>query len=81
MLIALAAMMAYDMTKPAPQRLTQRDINAAVARAMASATPQPYFASQAYAAIAPSLVRVRAMTLTTEGQTESSLGTGSRAPN
>ena len=76
MLIALAAMMAYDTTKPAPQRLTQRDINVAVARAMASATPPPYFASQVYETIAPSLVRVRAMTLTTDGQTEGSLGTG-----
>jgi S1-C subfamily serine protease len=74
-IISLSLMMIYDTTKPAPQRLTQRDINAAVARAMASATPPPSFASQAYDIIAPSLVRVRAMTLTTNGKTESSVGT------
>jgi S1-C subfamily serine protease len=59
-LIALAAMFAYDASKPPPQRLTQRDINAAVAVALASATPPPSIASQAYEIIAPSLVRVEA---------------------
>jgi len=59
-LIALAAMWAYDATKPPPQRLTQRDINAAVARALASATPSPSIASQVYAIIAPSLVQIEA---------------------
>lgn len=69
-------MMVYDASKPAPQRLTQRDINAAVARAMASATPKPSFQSEVYDIIAPSLVRVRAMVLTTEGKNENSVGTG-----
>ena len=59
-LIALAAMFVYDASKPPPQRLTQRDINAAVAVALASATPPPSIASQAYEIIAPSLVRVEA---------------------
>jgi len=59
-LIALTAMFAYDATKPPPQRLTQRDINAAVARALASATPPPSIASQVYEVIAPSLVRIEA---------------------
>ena len=73
-LIALAATFAYDTTKPPPQRLTQRDINAAVARALASATPPPSIASQVYEIIAPSLVRV-------EGQVagddkKRSIGTG-----
>lgn len=58
--IALSAMFAYDATKPPPQRLTQRDINAAVARALASATPPPSIASQVYALIAPSLVYIEA---------------------
>lgn len=57
-LIALTATFAYDATKPPPQRLTQRDINAAVARALASATPPPSIASQVYDVIAPSLVRI-----------------------
>lgn len=57
-LIAFAVMLAYSATQPPPQRLTQRDINAAVARALASATPPPSIASQVYAIIAPSLVRI-----------------------
>lgn len=75
-LVAFALMLTYDATKPPPQRLTQRDINAAVARVMASATPKPSFASMAYANIQPSLVRVRAMILKTDGKTEGALGTG-----
>lgn len=57
-IIAFAVMLAYSATQPPPQRLTQRDINAAVARALASATPPPSIASQVYAIIAPSLVRI-----------------------
>jgi S1-C subfamily serine protease len=60
-LIAMAAFMLYDASKPAPQRLTQRDIDAAVARALASATPMPSYASQVYEIIRPSLVRVHAL--------------------
>jgi len=59
-LFALAAMFVYDASKPAPQRITQRDINAAVARALASATPPPSVASQVYEIIAPSLVSIEA---------------------
>jgi S1-C subfamily serine protease len=75
-LLAFSMMLAYDSTKPPPQRLTQRDINAAVFRAMATATPRPSFASIAYANIIPSVVRVRAMVATTSGKQEGSLGTG-----
>lgn len=56
--IAFAVIFTYNATQPPPQRLTQRDINAAVARALASATPPPSIASQVYAIVAPSLVRV-----------------------
>ncbi len=59
-LIAFAAMLIYTALQPPPQRLTQRDINAAVARAMASATPPPSVASQVYAAVFPSVVRIDA---------------------
>ncbi len=75
-LITLVAMFAYDLAKPPPQRLTQRDINNAVARALASATPKPSFASEAYEIIHPSLVRVVARTLSTEGKKEGAIGTG-----
>lgn len=56
--LAFALMLMYDATQPPPQRLTQRDINAAVARALASVTPPPSIAAQVYAIIAPSLVRI-----------------------
>lgn len=73
-MLALAAMFAYDATKPPPQRLTQRDINAAVARALASATPAPSIASQVYEIIAPSLVRIEANEPSDDAKT--SVGTG-----
>lgn len=75
-ILALVLMLAYNATQPPPQRLTQRDINAAVARAMASATPAPSFASIAYANIQPSVVKVRSLVLTTDGKREGAIGTG-----
>lgn len=76
LLVALAALILYDTAKPPPQRLTQRDINAAVARALASATPAPSYASQVYEIIHPSLVRIQALDSKTEGKPEVSLGAG-----
>jgi serine protease DegQ len=61
-LIAIAATLLLDASKPPPQRLTQRDINAAVVRAMASAIPQPSAGSRVYQTIRPSLVRIEAQT-------------------
>lgn len=75
-LIALAAVQLYDATKPPPQRLTQRDIDAAVFRALASATPKPSTASQVYDIIHPSLVRIHALVPRAEGKTETSIGSG-----
>ena len=75
-LLAFAMMLTYDATQPPPQRLTQRDINAAVFRGMATATPRPSFASIAYANIIPSVVRVQAITLGTDGKRDGALGTG-----
>lgn len=67
----------FDMSKPPPQRLTQRDINAAVARALASVTPKPSYASQVYETIQPSVVHIDVLALNTEGdEIEGRLGTG-----
>ena len=74
-LIALVALALYDSTQPPPQRLTQRDIDAAVARSMASATPGPSYASLAYEVIHPSLVRVHS--LPPGAQSEDKIGVGS----
>lgn len=57
---AFAAVLLFNAANPPPRQLTQRDINAAVGRAMASATPAPSYESQAYETIRPSLVRVSA---------------------
>lgn len=76
MILALAVFTAYDLTKPPPQRLTQRDINAAVARALASATPKPSIASIVYEVIRPSLVRISILAPGNEPKTEIGLGTG-----
>ncbi|MBI2864486.1 MAG: trypsin-like peptidase domain-containing protein [Chloroflexi bacterium] len=76
MLVALAAFTAYDLTKPPPQRLTQRDIDAAVARALASATPEPSAASVAYEIIRPSVVRIRTFVAKDGARSELAIGTG-----
>jgi S1-C subfamily serine protease len=75
-IIAFASVLIYDATRPPPQRLTQRDIDAAVERSLATATPKPSYASQAYEIIRPSVVRVEATTRTADGKTETSVGTG-----
>ena len=75
-LIALTAFILYDATRPPPHRLTQRDINAAVARALASVTPKPSYASQVYEIIRPSLVRIHVLNSRTETNADAALGTG-----
>ena len=76
MLMALAALFLFDLSQPPPQRLTQRDIDAAVARAMASATPAPSHASQAYQVIRPSLVSIRTQTAEPQGGDGVGIGSG-----
>jgi len=75
-LIVLAAVLMYEGTRPAPLHITQRDIDAAVAQALASATPPPSYASQAYEVIRPSVVRIEAINVRPNGQTTSALGAG-----
>lgn len=60
--ITLAVLLGIDSFKPPPQRLTQHDIDNAVARALASATPGPSFESLVYQVIHPSIVRIQAHT-------------------
>lgn len=77
-IIALAAMFLYDANKPPPQRLTQRDIDAAVTRSLTAAKPNPPFTSKVYEIIHPSLVHVRAVVPNAEDENEmdGALGTG-----
>jgi S1-C subfamily serine protease len=74
-LIAFATLLVYNAVRPGPPPLTQRDINQAVANALASATPPPSLASRVFDMIAPSVVAIN-----THGGTssdpEDSRGTG-----
>ncbi|MCX8126049.1 MAG: trypsin-like peptidase domain-containing protein, partial [Dehalococcoidia bacterium] len=56
--VAIASMLAYEATKPPPQRLTQRDFDAAVARVLEAMPPKPSWTSLAYEVIRPSVVRI-----------------------
>jgi S1-C subfamily serine protease len=58
-LAALTALAIYSALMPASQAVTLRDVNEAVVRAMASATPRPPFSVSVYEAIAPSLVLIQ----------------------
>ena len=73
-LIAVAILV-YHLLTPAPQRLTQRDIDTAVDRTLQNTPAPPSFESVAYSIIRPSLVVVAAK-LTENGTQHSSLGTG-----
>lgn len=75
-IIALASVFVYEGTRPAPQRLTQRDINRAVEQALATMPPPPSVASQAYQKIRPSVVSVRAIIPGSGGKNEPALGAG-----
>ncbi len=56
-LVAAGLLVAYDRTRPAPQELTQKDIDAAVLHTLET-TSLPSMATRAAAIVAPSVVRV-----------------------
>jgi S1-C subfamily serine protease len=76
MLITLAALFLYNAFQPPPQQLTQRDIDAAVERALESADPKPSYASQAYEIVRPSIVRIQTLAPVPEEEFGGELGTG-----
>jgi S1-C subfamily serine protease len=60
-LATLIALVTYSVLAPAPTTtLTMRDVNDAIARAMASATPRPALSVSVYHAVAPSVVLIQA---------------------
>jgi S1-C subfamily serine protease len=73
--IALAALFIYQALTPSTH-LTASDVNSIVANAMASATPPPSAGSQVYQIIGPSVVQIKASTLSLDGKTENGSGTG-----
>ncbi len=74
--IAVVAMFVFSALNPAPAQMTQGDVDAAVARALASATAPPPAAVQVYQAVQPSLVRIRTRFLSSTGAMEQGRGTG-----
>jgi S1-C subfamily serine protease len=75
LLVIVLAILLYNAVRPAPQKLTQRDIDNAVTRALQNTPPPPSNASIAYDAIRPSLVVVESQVMET-GKTHATLGTG-----
>jgi S1-C subfamily serine protease len=73
---ALIAVLIYQALTPAPQQLTTKDVNASIASAFASATPQPAFSALVYQVIRPSLVLIQAESPGGDGSPESSIGSG-----
>jgi S1-C subfamily serine protease len=73
--LIVVAILLYNALKPVPQRLTQRDIDAAVGRSLSASSPPPSYASVAFDIIRPSVVVVEA-TLGHSAKGHSSLGAG-----
>jgi len=76
MLVVLAALILYNLLFPGPHQLTSRDVNDAVAQAMASATPAPPFSEFVYQAIRPSLVLIQTDQPEKDGKPQHGLGSG-----
>jgi len=74
--IAFAAMFAYTAIGPVQPGMTQRDINQAVARALASATPPPSVAARVYDMIWPSVVLINTQTRGQDNEPDQASGTG-----
>jgi len=76
MLAALLALFLYNYIFPGTKPLTQKEVNAVVSSAMASATPRPAYSTQVYQVIQPSLVWIEAEGVGVDGEGQTGLGTG-----
>jgi len=72
-LAALSVLGLYNFFRPAPPPLTAREVNDAIASALASATPPPSYSSQVYGVIRPSLVLIE---VERKGKDKNGLGSG-----
>lgn len=77
-LSAVAVVLIYDLVKPEPELLAQRDVEATFTRMREEAPPEPSFAAVAYEVIRPSVVLVHTPGSGEEGSREMSgaVGTG-----
>ncbi|MGB8982120.1 MAG: trypsin-like peptidase domain-containing protein [Anaerolineales bacterium] len=73
---ALLALLIYSVLFPAAKPLTQKEMNAVVANALASATPRPAYSTQVYQIIQPSLVWIESDGPDSNGDSHTGLGTG-----
>lgn len=72
----LVLVLVYDTVQVAAPRLTHSDVQAEVARTLASATPPPALASLVYQAVRPSVVLVQTTKDPNQGEPEAGRGTG-----
>jgi S1-C subfamily serine protease len=75
-LAALVAFLAYNLLLVRPNQLTTADVNASVASAMASATPEPAYSATVYQAIRPSLVLIQIEEKHEKAKSDYGLGSG-----
>jgi S1-C subfamily serine protease len=75
LVVIVLSILVYNDLRPAPQRLTQRDIDNAVIRSLQNTPPPPSNASIAYDVIRPSLVVVESKVMEA-GTTRDTLGAG-----
>jgi S1-C subfamily serine protease len=73
--VTLAAILVFNALRPIPPRLTQKDIDGAVAKSLENTPPRPSWASTAADIIRPSVVTVEA-TGVQGGKSHASLGAG-----
>jgi len=69
-------MYVYNSFQPPPQRLTQRDVDAAVLRTLDRLPPEPSWQAEAYQLIRPSVVRIETVIPGDKPRPDSGLGTG-----
>lgn len=76
-LAAFLALFVFQILNPPPRQMTQKDIDASVAQAMASATAPPPYSAVVFQIIQPSLVLIQSNVLESEGLAAADgIGTG-----
>jgi S1-C subfamily serine protease len=75
-LAAFLALLLYTVLVPGPHQITPREVNDAVAQAMASATAPPAYSALVYQVIQPSLVLIQAQAPDATGQLQGDVGSG-----
>jgi S1-C subfamily serine protease len=74
--IAVAVLAVYLTLNPPGPKITQQDVDNAIAAALASATPPPPLGALVYEAVRPSVVSIQTRVLGIDGKSEGGRGTG-----